>query len=176
MIARWPAGAWTWNQTSLRTLQPDQQVGKVLSAQKSLNKLCVVWILFRFVENTEIEDSSELIPTLIHQIATVKTGHGDWKAYQVYIGPHPIFFLVSMFWVITYYMNHTVQWKKTDSSNLVKHWTPRKEKMETLQTWQNNISYICVSLLQCKPSILVSSSYQPSLFKNESIGSLKQQK
>ena len=38
---------------------------KVLQALKSHNNLCKVWILLRSVENAEIEDSSELIPTLI---------------------------------------------------------------------------------------------------------------
>ena len=38
---------------------------KVLQALKSHNNLCEVWILLRSVENAEIEDSSELIPTLI---------------------------------------------------------------------------------------------------------------
>ena len=55
------ARAWTraW------TLQPDQKVMKarVLSAPKSLNKLCALWILFRSVEDAEIE-SSEIITSM----------------------------------------------------------------------------------------------------------------
>ena len=40
LIASWPTGAWAWTQTQLS----DQQVVKVLSALKSLNKLCgAVW-------------------------------------------------------------------------------------------------------------------------------------
>ena len=37
-----------------------------MPARKS-HMLCGVWILFRSVENAEIEDSSESIPTLIPQ-------------------------------------------------------------------------------------------------------------
>ena len=65
MIARWLAEARTWTQTW--TLPPDHRVVKVLSALKSQNKLCEVWILVRSVENAEIEDSGESISTLIHQ-------------------------------------------------------------------------------------------------------------
>ena len=64
-IARWRAGAHTWTQTW--TVSLDKQVVEVLSAIKSQNNLWGVWILFRSVRNKEIEDSSELIPTLIHQ-------------------------------------------------------------------------------------------------------------
>ena len=63
--------AWTWTQTW--TLPPDHLVVKVLSALKSQNKLCGVWILVRSVENAKIEDSSELISTLIHQTACIRT-------------------------------------------------------------------------------------------------------
>ena len=42
-----------------------QLVVKVLSAQKSLNKLYGVWILSRSVENAKIEDSCDLIPALM---------------------------------------------------------------------------------------------------------------
>ena len=45
---------------------------KGLSALNSHNKLSGVWILFRSVENAEIEDSCELIPTLIHQTGMCK--------------------------------------------------------------------------------------------------------
>ena len=45
----WPAGDRTWSQTC--TLQHDQRAVNVLCAQKSLNKLCGVWILFVSVEN-----------------------------------------------------------------------------------------------------------------------------
>ena len=63
VIARWPAGAQTWTQTW--TLLPDQRAVKVLSALKSQNKLCGVWILFRCVKKAEIEDIAETISTLI---------------------------------------------------------------------------------------------------------------
>ena len=56
MIARlsWPAGARTWTQTW--TLPPDQWVVEVFfPAPKPQNNLCGLWILFRSVENTEIE-------------------------------------------------------------------------------------------------------------------------
>ena len=39
------------------------------SAPKSQNKLCGVWIRFKSVENAEIEDGSESIPTLFHETA-----------------------------------------------------------------------------------------------------------
>ena len=44
---------------------------KGLSALKSQNKLCGVWILFRSFEHTKIDDSGELIPTLIHQTDSI---------------------------------------------------------------------------------------------------------
>ena len=55
----------TWTQIS--TLQPDQRVVKVLSALKSLNKLCAVLIIIGSVEDAEIESNSDLFPTLISQ-------------------------------------------------------------------------------------------------------------
>ena len=57
--SRWQAGAWTWTQTW--TLPSAQRVVKVLSALKSKNNLCGVWILLGQLkfENAEIEDSSE---------------------------------------------------------------------------------------------------------------------
>ena len=57
VITRWPGGAWTLTQTW--TLPPDPCVVKVLSAPKSLNELCGIWIPIRFVEDAEIEASSE---------------------------------------------------------------------------------------------------------------------
>ena len=58
------------NSTWQQTLQPDQQVVKVLSAQKSLNNVCGVWILFRskFVQHVagfiiKIEASAMLFKT-----------------------------------------------------------------------------------------------------------------
>ena len=44
----------------------DQRVVKTLSASKSQNNLCGVWILLRFIENVEIEECCASIPTLIH--------------------------------------------------------------------------------------------------------------
>ena len=41
---------------------------------------------------------------------------------------------------------------------------------------ENDISHICVPLLQCRSSVVVSSSYCPSLCKYLSYGSLRQQK
>ena len=41
--SNWQAGAWTWTQTWI--LPPDQRVEIVLSALKSQNNLCGVWIL-----------------------------------------------------------------------------------------------------------------------------------
>ena len=55
----------TWTQIS--TLQPDQRVVKVLSALKSLNKLCAVLIIIGSVEDAEIESNIYLFPTLISQ-------------------------------------------------------------------------------------------------------------
>ena len=52
--AAWPTGC-SW------PVQPDQQGEQVLYAQKSLNKLCGFWILFRSVENSKIKGSSESI-------------------------------------------------------------------------------------------------------------------
>ena len=65
-----------WN--SLQKWLPDDRQGlelglnfelclliKVLSALKSQNKLCGVWILFRFFQTVEIEDIAETISTLI---------------------------------------------------------------------------------------------------------------
>ena len=68
MIARWQGEAWTWAQTW--SLPPDQLVVKVWSAQKSHNELCGVWILFKSVETSKIDDSGESISTLIHQTDT----------------------------------------------------------------------------------------------------------
>ena len=50
--------------------------------------------------------------------------------------------------------------------------------MAALHKWQNHddISYNFLPLLQCKLSIVISSSYCPSLRKNWSSESLKQQK
>ena len=84
VIVRWQAGAQIW------TLQPDQRVVKVLYALKSLvvkvlyalkslKKLCGVWILFRSIKNVKIEDSSELISTLIHQTEPVCGWHSEWS-------------------------------------------------------------------------------------------------
>ena len=42
---------------------------RVCHAQKSLNKMCGVWILFMSVEDARIEASTELFPTLIPQTA-----------------------------------------------------------------------------------------------------------
>ena len=61
-----------------RALPPDQRVVKVLSASKSLNKLCGVWILFRSVEDAKIEACSESIPTGIPQT-------GVWYVILSYI-------------------------------------------------------------------------------------------
>ena len=55
---RWPAGAWTWSQTW--TLPPDQLALRVLSAPRTI---CVEFEFFLGRFNTEIEDSSNLIPT-----------------------------------------------------------------------------------------------------------------
>ena len=68
-LREWLSGAQTWNQTW--TLPPDQRVVKVLSASKFQNNLCWAQILFRSVENAEIEDSYELIPTLMHQTENI---------------------------------------------------------------------------------------------------------
>ena len=48
MIARWQAGTQTWTQTW--SLAPDQRVVSVLSALRSLNKLCGIWIRFGYAE------------------------------------------------------------------------------------------------------------------------------
>ena len=64
---------------------------------------------------------------------------------------------------------------------------PRKEKLEYFEQpckKQNDISHVCVPLLQCNHSVFVSSSFHPSqpsgpficTGKNRSCGSLKQQK
>ena len=65
VIPKWPAEDVI--QTQTWSLSPDQRAVKILSAPKSLNKLCGVWIIFRSVEDAEIEASSESIPTLILQ-------------------------------------------------------------------------------------------------------------
>ena len=69
MTARWPAAAWTWTQTW--TLAPDQPVVKVLSAQKSLNKLCGVWFLLRPIKMQKLRTAVNWfqVPTLIPQTA-----------------------------------------------------------------------------------------------------------
>ena len=53
------------NLNSAAAVPPDHLVVKILSAPIPQINLCGVWILFRSVENAEIEDSSELISTLI---------------------------------------------------------------------------------------------------------------
>ena len=81
LIARWPAGVLTWNQTW--TLQPDQQVVMVLSAQKNPNKPCGIRNLLRSVENAEMKYSSELISTLFPQARLlVVAGHFQNKTSQ----------------------------------------------------------------------------------------------
>ena len=70
------AQTWQWTQTW--TLQPDQLVVKVLSAPKSQNKVCGVWILFRSVKNVEFEDSTETVSILILQ-----TGLGLYLGFMV---------------------------------------------------------------------------------------------
>ena len=65
VIARWPAGAWSWTQTW--TLQPEQWVVEIWSALKPQNNLCGVRIIFRSDTTAEIEDSSESISTLTCQ-------------------------------------------------------------------------------------------------------------
>ena len=52
----WPSATW-----------PPGPGLQVFSAPKSQKNLWGVWILFRSVENAEIEDSSEWIPTITHQ-------------------------------------------------------------------------------------------------------------
>ena len=49
-----------------------------------------------------------------------------------------------------------------------------QEKEKWLPCW-NDISHICVALLQCKPSVLISSSYHTSLYKIGALD-LKQQR
>ena len=98
-------------------------------------------------------------------------------------------YLISIFEVITsIHMDHQ---RKTVMPNLLRwprepnllkcdpwrhcHLYLKKQKeMEYLQTIQNDILHICVTLLQCKPSGTVSSSYHPSLCQNWGSGSLKQ--
>ena len=53
-------------------------------------------------------------------------------------------------------------------------WTLKNEKMVALLKRQNDISHLCAPLLQCKPSVVVSSLNHPSLCKKS--GSLKLQK
>ena len=65
----------------------------------------------------------------------------------------------------------------SNSVNVTDNWTTgkRNEKKavfkfrSALLKRQNDISHICVKLLQCKPSAVVSSSYFSSLSKSESL-------
>ena len=79
-----PDGARTWTQTW--TLPPDQRIVKVLSAPKSQNKLCGVWIIFRSVENAEIEDIAETISTLIPRTGLECLFGAEYR------GQNPVFF------------------------------------------------------------------------------------
>ena len=64
------------NLTPNRTLLPNQQVIKFLSAPKSLIKLCGVYILFRSVEDAEIEASKQTISMLKPQVKKLKNTKG----------------------------------------------------------------------------------------------------
>ena len=78
-----------WTQTW--TLPPDQWVVYVLSTPKSQNKLCWVWILFKSVENTKIDYSSQLTPTRLMHTTSMILWFQDtkWAPVPGCLADHP---------------------------------------------------------------------------------------
>ena len=92
------------NLTPNRTLLPNQQVIKFLSAPKSLIKLCGVYILFRSVEDAEIEASKQTISMLKAQVKKLKKTKGlliHWNIQRSnHVATHVSSWMVSMLEVI----------------------------------------------------------------------------